>query len=90
MLERFNRAAEVSHWKVRLTWFGLVSLSEESTNLRSPGPGELETTFRNLMKRFADSSRLDQVTTTPGSEPDADETQSGDETAANSSASSDS
>ena len=90
VLERFNRAAEVSHWQVRLTWFGLVPLSEQSVNLQSPGPDELETTFRNLMKRFADSSRLDQVTRTRRSEPAGDETQSGGETAANRSASSDS
>jgi hypothetical protein len=90
VLERFNRAAEVSHWNVRLTWFGLVALSEESANLQSPGPDELERTFRNLMKRFADSWRLDQVTNTAGSEPAGDETQSGGETAVNSSASSDS
>ena len=90
VLERFNRAAEVSHWRIRLTWFGVVTLSEESVNSQSPGPDELETTFRNLMKRFADSSRLDQVTKTRASESVADQTQSGDETAPNSSASSDS
>ena len=62
VLERFNRAAEVSHWPVRLTWFGLVSLSEKRRAPRPPSPDELETTFRNLMTRFADSWRLDQVT----------------------------
>ncbi len=60
VLERFNRAAEVSHWPVRLTWFGIVPLPDEQGAL--PSPEELETTFRNLMKRFADSQRLDDVT----------------------------
>jgi hypothetical protein len=62
VLERFNRAAEVSHWPVRLTWFGLVPLSGEAAALPAPSPEELETTFRNLMKRFAESRRLDEVT----------------------------
>ena len=62
VLERFNRAAEVSHWPVRLTWFGLVPLSGEAAALPAPSPEELETTFRNLMKRFAESWRLDEVT----------------------------
>jgi hypothetical protein len=62
VLERFNRAAEVSHWPVRLTWFGLVPLSGEAGALPPPSPDELETTFRNLMKRFANSRRLDEVT----------------------------
>jgi hypothetical protein len=62
VLERFNRAAEVSHWPVRLTWFGLVSVSGEEGAGRPPSPDELETIFRNLMTRFAQSWRLDQVT----------------------------
>jgi hypothetical protein len=69
VLERFNRAAEVSHWPVRLTWFGLVSLTGETGALPPPSPEELETTFRNLMKRFAESSRLDEVTNQPTSVP---------------------
>ena len=61
VLERFNRAAEVSHWPVRLTWFGIVPLPGEAGALPPPSPEELETTFRNLMKRFAASRRLDEV-----------------------------
>ena len=38
VLERFNRAAEVSHWPVRLTWFGLVPLSGEAAQGRLPQP----------------------------------------------------
>ncbi len=90
VLERFNRAAEVSHWSVRLTWFGLVPFSRESGSLRPPGLDELEATFRNLMKRFADSWRLDELTRSGGTEAAGTEDQSGGETAANSSASSDS
>ncbi len=90
VLERFNRAAEVSRWSVRLTWFGLVPLSEQSGSVQPPGPGELEATFRNLMKRFADSWRLDEATRSGGSERAGTEDQSGGETAAKSSASSDS
>ena len=55
VLERFNRAAEVSHWPVRLTWFGIVSPPGEAGALPPASPEELEVTFRNLMKRFADS-----------------------------------
>ena len=62
VLERFNRAAEVSHWPIRLTWFGLVPLSEAAGARPLPSDDELETTFRNLMKRFAQSERLDAVT----------------------------
>jgi hypothetical protein len=90
VLERFNRAAEVSHWSVRLTWFGLVPYSDESRSLQPPGPHEVESTFRNLMKRFADSWRLDDVRRSGGTERAGTEDQSGGETAANSSASSDS
>jgi hypothetical protein len=68
VLERFNRAAEVSHWPVRLTWFGLVARSGEAAALPQPSPDELETAFRNLMKRFAQSWHLDEVTKMPGSE----------------------
>jgi hypothetical protein len=69
VLERFNRAAEVSHWPVRLTWFGLVPLSGEAAVLPPPSPEELETTFRNLMKRFAESRVLDLVTRQSSSAP---------------------
>ena len=62
VLERFNRAAEVSHWPVRLTWFGLVPVAAEPGASPAPSPEELEATFRNLMKRFAQSWRLDRVT----------------------------
>jgi hypothetical protein len=68
VLERFNRAAEVSGWPVRLTWFGLTNLPGQDGAGRAPSPGEIETTFRNLMKRFAESWRLDEVAN-PGSLP---------------------
>jgi hypothetical protein len=61
VLERFNRAAEVSRWPVRLTWFGLMPLTGQEGAGPLPSPEELEATFRNLMKRFAESWRLDQI-----------------------------
>jgi hypothetical protein len=66
VLERFNRAAEVSRWPVRLTWFGLTPVIGQQDSAPPPSPGETEATFRNLMKRFAESWRLDEVTS-PGS-----------------------
>ena len=62
VLERFNRAAEVSRWPVRLTWFGLTPVTGQGAAGPPPSPAETEATFRNLMKRFAESSRLDEVT----------------------------
>ena len=62
VLERFNRAAEVSRWPVRLTWFGLTPVTGQEAAGPPPSPDEIEATFRNLMKRFAESSRLDEVT----------------------------
>jgi hypothetical protein len=61
VLERFNRAAEVSQWPVRLTWFGLMPLAGQNSTAPAPSPDLTEATFRNLMKRFAESWRLDQV-----------------------------
>jgi hypothetical protein len=68
VLERFNRAAEVSGWPVRLTWFGLTTLTGQEGAGAPPSPAETEATFRNLMKRFAESWRLDELTK-PGSPP---------------------
>ena len=65
VLERFNRAAEVSRWPVRLTWFGLAPLRGQEGDQPAPSPDELETTFRNLMRRFVQSWRLDQVVDVP-------------------------
>jgi hypothetical protein len=62
VLERFNRAAEVSRWPVRLTWFGLMPVTGQEGAGAPPSPDETDATFRNLMKRFADSWRLDEVT----------------------------
>jgi hypothetical protein len=62
VLERFNRAAEVSRWPVRLTWFGLMTVTGQEGAGPPPSPGEIEETFRNLLKRFAESWRLDEVT----------------------------
>jgi hypothetical protein len=61
VLERFNRAAEVSRWPIRLTWFGFIPVSGQKDLAPPPTPEETEATFRNLMKRFAETWRLDQV-----------------------------
>jgi UDP-N-acetylmuramyl pentapeptide phosphotransferase/UDP-N-acetylglucosamine-1-phosphate transferase len=74
VLERFNRAAEVSRWPVRLTWFGLTPVTGGDGAGPPPSPGETEATFRNLMKRFAEPWRLDEVTQSgkpPAQVPDA-------------------
>jgi hypothetical protein len=59
--ERFNRAAELAQWPVRLSWFGLVvnGASEEGPRLEDPAAAS--TTFRGLIRRFAQAWRLDQV-----------------------------
>jgi UDP-N-acetylmuramyl pentapeptide phosphotransferase/UDP-N-acetylglucosamine-1-phosphate transferase len=62
VLERFNRAAEVSRWPVRLTWFGLLTVTGQEGAGPPPSSAETEATFRNLMKRFAEPWRLDEVT----------------------------
>jgi hypothetical protein len=67
VLERFNRAAELSRWPVRLTWFGLTAPNAEVGSGPPPTAAETEAVFRNLMVRFAQSWRLDEVTKTPGS-----------------------
>jgi hypothetical protein len=61
VLERFNHAALVSKWPVRLTWFGLTTLSPHESAGPPPSPEETEAVFRNLMVRFAESSRLNEV-----------------------------
>ncbi len=68
VLERFNRAAEVSRWPIRLTWFGLMPIVAQDPTQAAPSPGETEAAFRNLMVRFVQSWRLDEVAKRPGSE----------------------
>ena len=59
--ERFNRTAELAGWPVRLTWYGL-SLVAGLDDGHQPGvPAEALTTFRGLIRRFAQAWRLDLV-----------------------------
>jgi hypothetical protein len=67
VLERFNRAAELSRWPVRLSWFGLMPIAAQEPAQPTPPPGETEAAFRNLMVRFAQSWRLDELVKTPDS-----------------------
>ncbi len=59
--ERFNRTAELAGWPVRLTWYGLESVAGLDGGRDRGIPDEVETTFRGLIRRFAQSWRLDQA-----------------------------
>jgi hypothetical protein len=59
--ERFNRAAELAHWPVRLSWFGLVAINGSDKLPRLDDPAAAATTFRGLIRRFAQAWRIDQV-----------------------------
>ena len=62
--ERFNRAAEVSRWPVRLTWFGLVPASPTTTNTPLESPEQAEAALRGLMRRFVAPERIDALLNT--------------------------
>ena len=59
--ERFNRTAELAGWPVRLTWYGLEPVAPTRARRRAGRSAEAETTFRGLIRRFAQAWRLDQV-----------------------------
>jgi hypothetical protein len=59
--ERFNRTAELAGWPVRLTWYGLEPIAGRDAGRELGIPAEAETTFRGLIRRFAQSWRLDRV-----------------------------
>jgi hypothetical protein len=59
--ERFNREAELARWPVRLTWFGLHAAGNGQPGPPAAVPAEVETTFRALVRRFAQPWRLDQA-----------------------------
>jgi hypothetical protein len=60
--ERFNRSAELARWPVRLTWFGVVATGASEASPRLDDPAAAATTFRGLIRRFAEAWRIDQVT----------------------------
>jgi hypothetical protein len=59
--ERFNRTAELAGWPIRLTWYGLEPVAGLDGGRDAGVPAEAETTFRGLIRRFAQAWRLDQV-----------------------------
>jgi hypothetical protein len=59
--ERFNREAALAGWPVRLTWFGLEAVAFSEEGRRPDAPAGAVTTFRGLIRRFAQPWRLDQV-----------------------------
>jgi hypothetical protein len=59
--ERFNRTAELARWPVRLTWYGLEPVAEVDGGSEPGILAEVETTFRGLIRRFAQAWRLDRV-----------------------------
>jgi hypothetical protein len=58
-MERFNRSAELSHWPVRLTWFGLHSVDAKDSDRPLEFPIAALAAFRGLIRRFAEPWRLD-------------------------------
>jgi hypothetical protein len=59
--DRFNREAELARWPVRLTWFGLGPATGVASDPPPPAPAEAESALRGLVRRFAQSWRLDEV-----------------------------
>jgi len=76
-LERFNRSAELNHWPVRLTWFGLKPAGPPKPDEPLQFPIAAEAAFRGLIRRFAQPWRLDQAARPPH-EPPADRPTDGD------------
>jgi hypothetical protein len=62
--ERFNRAAELSHWPARLTWFGLVPASPATTAAPVESPEQAEAALRGLIRRFVAAERVDALLNT--------------------------
>jgi hypothetical protein len=63
--ERFNRAAEVSRWPARLTWFGVVPTSPTTTTAAPVElPAQAEAAFRGLIRRFVEPERIDALLNT--------------------------
>jgi hypothetical protein len=59
--ERFNRTAELKAWPMRLSWFGLVPASVSPADEPLAASPEAEAAFRALIRRFAQSQRLDEI-----------------------------
>jgi hypothetical protein len=59
--ERFNRTAGLAGWRIRLTWYGLQPVDGVDHVHELLVPGEAESAFRGLLRRFAQAERLDQV-----------------------------
>jgi hypothetical protein len=59
--DRFNRTAELAHWPVRLSWFGLLPAGQPADVAAPAALPQAETTLRGLIRRFAQPWRLAQV-----------------------------
>jgi hypothetical protein len=59
--DRFNRTGALAHWPFVLTWFGLAPASQAPRGELGNLPGQAETTFRGLIRRFVVSERLDDL-----------------------------
>jgi hypothetical protein len=71
--DQFNRIAELKAWPIRLSWFGMVPAEEASPvePLATSDPPDAEATFRGLVRRFAESERLEEVAGTTSDRDDA-------------------
>jgi hypothetical protein len=70
--ERFNRQADVQHWPIRISWYGVVPAGADGDAIAaSHGAKEddgrpsvleaAESTFRTLIRRFAEPERIAAV-----------------------------
>jgi hypothetical protein len=59
--DRFNRTAELAHWPIRLTWFGLAPADPADRVGLDPIPAQAEATFLSLVRRFATAQRLEAM-----------------------------
>ncbi len=60
--ERFNRTAELAGWNVRLTWFGLMAVTQANDAAPLPSSAEAEAMLQSLLRRFATPEKLAEVT----------------------------
>jgi hypothetical protein len=59
--ERLNRTADLKHWPVRLSWFGLVTTGAREGDHAVSVPDEAIADFRALARRFVTAERVEQL-----------------------------